>query len=130
MEAKNLNPAELEGRRTAMMGIVGLWADRTDLPDTETYIRNLRGGTRLARLMAQWRTDEPDRGEDRYSLFPSCGVSRGCSCPNWPGKLACRSLGWHVDGGNCSHAAIARVLLLVAVSSGRTLRKPIRGWRF
>ena len=65
MEAKNLNPAELEGRRTAMMGIVGLWADRTDLPDTETYIRNLRKGTRLARLLAQWRSDEPDSGDEK-----------------------------------------------------------------
>ncbi|MGD0627872.1 MAG: hypothetical protein ABR987_00880 [Terracidiphilus sp.] len=42
-----------------MMGIVGLWKDRTDLPDTETYIRNLRSGIRLARLIAQWRADEP-----------------------------------------------------------------------
>ena len=41
------NPEE---RRAAMMGIVGLWKDRTDLPDTETYVRNLRGGTRLKRL--------------------------------------------------------------------------------
>jgi hypothetical protein len=40
----------LEERRTAMMGIVGLWKDRTDLPDTETYIRSLRTGNRLKRL--------------------------------------------------------------------------------
>jgi hypothetical protein len=58
-DSKKLDPAEVEERRAAMMGIVGLWKDRTGLPDTDTYIRNLRGGTRLARLMAQWRSDEP-----------------------------------------------------------------------
>jgi hypothetical protein len=59
MDSRKLDPAEIEKRRAAWMGIVGLWKDRTDLPDTEAYIRNLRGGTRLARLMAQWRRDEP-----------------------------------------------------------------------
>jgi hypothetical protein len=39
-----------EERRAALMGIVGLWRDRTDLPDTEKYVRNLRKGTRLKRL--------------------------------------------------------------------------------
>lgn len=39
-----------EERRAAMMGIVGLWKDRTDLPDTETYVRNLRDDDRLERL--------------------------------------------------------------------------------
>jgi hypothetical protein len=33
-----------------MMAAVGLWKDRTDLLDTETYVRNLRKGTRLKRL--------------------------------------------------------------------------------
>jgi len=37
-------------RKADMMAAVGLWKDRTDLPDTETYVRNLRGGTRLKRL--------------------------------------------------------------------------------
>ena len=37
-------------RREALMGIVGIWKDRTDLPDTETYVRNLRKGSRLKRL--------------------------------------------------------------------------------
>lgn len=41
------NPEE---RRAALMGIVGLWKDRTDLPDTETYVRGLRKGTRMKRL--------------------------------------------------------------------------------
>jgi hypothetical protein len=40
----------LEERRAAMMGIVGLWKDRTDIGDTETYIRNLRDDDRLERL--------------------------------------------------------------------------------
>jgi metal-responsive CopG/Arc/MetJ family transcriptional regulator len=35
-----------EKRRAALMGIVGLWKDRTDLPDTETYVRSLRKSTR------------------------------------------------------------------------------------
>ena len=37
-------------RRADLMGIVGIWKDRTDLPDTETYVRSLRKGTRLQRL--------------------------------------------------------------------------------
>jgi hypothetical protein len=40
----------LDERRAAMMSIVGLWKDRDDLPDTETYIRNLRDDDRLERL--------------------------------------------------------------------------------
>lgn len=39
-----------EKRREALMGIVGIWKDRDDLPDTETYVRSLRKGTRLKRL--------------------------------------------------------------------------------
>jgi hypothetical protein len=60
MKHEELTPAEIEERRAAMMGIVGLWKDRTDLPDTETYVRNLRGGDRLERLHAQWRSDEDE----------------------------------------------------------------------
>jgi len=58
MKPKELTPAEIEERKAAMMSIVGLWKDRTDLPDTETYIRSLRDGTRLGRLHAQWRREE------------------------------------------------------------------------
>jgi hypothetical protein len=65
MDFEKLDPAQVESRKAAMMGIVGLWKDRTDLPDTETYIRNLRGGTRLARRMALWRSDESDSSEER-----------------------------------------------------------------
>jgi Ribbon-helix-helix protein, copG family len=39
-----------EQRRADMMAAVGIWKDRTDLPDTETYIRNLRDDDRLERL--------------------------------------------------------------------------------
>ncbi len=48
--ARDRYMGNLEERRAAMMGIVGLWKDRTDLPDTETYVRNLRKGSRLKRL--------------------------------------------------------------------------------
>jgi len=42
---------QFEERRAAMLAIVGLWKDRTDLPDTETYIRALRDDSaRVARL--------------------------------------------------------------------------------
>jgi hypothetical protein len=37
-------------RQAAMMGVVGLWKGRTDLPDAEAYVRSLRKGTRLKRL--------------------------------------------------------------------------------
>ena len=34
-------------RKEALLSAVGLWKDRTDLPDTEQYIRELRHGNRL-----------------------------------------------------------------------------------
>ena len=37
-------------RKEALLPAVGLWKDRTDLPDTETYIRRLRKGASLKRL--------------------------------------------------------------------------------
>jgi hypothetical protein len=48
--ARDRYMGNLEERRAAMMGIVGLWKDRTDMEDTETYIRNLRNDDRLERL--------------------------------------------------------------------------------
>ena len=43
-----ISPAK---RREAMQAVVGMWKNRTDLPDTETYIRQIRkGGRRLRRL--------------------------------------------------------------------------------
>ena len=41
----------LDERRKAMEAIVGMWKDRTDLPDsTEEYVRSLRRDTRMERL--------------------------------------------------------------------------------
>ena len=37
-------------RMEAMQAIVGLWKDRKDLPDSETYVRQLRKGSRLRRI--------------------------------------------------------------------------------
>jgi hypothetical protein len=49
--ARDRYMGNLERRRAAMLGIKGLWNDRTDLPDTETYIRELRSsGKRMKRL--------------------------------------------------------------------------------
>ena len=45
----------LEERRQAMLGIVGLWKDRDDLEDTETMVRRFRSGTRLKRAQAGLR---------------------------------------------------------------------------
>ncbi len=39
-----------EQRRADMMAAVGVWKDRADLADSESYVRNLRKGTRLKRL--------------------------------------------------------------------------------
>jgi hypothetical protein len=38
------------GRRQAMQALVGLWRNRKDLPDSETYVRRLRKGKRLRRI--------------------------------------------------------------------------------
>jgi hypothetical protein len=43
-------------RLTVLLSVVGLWKDRTDLPDTEQYVRELREGERLRRLSALWKT--------------------------------------------------------------------------
>jgi hypothetical protein len=47
----------LEERKAAMLGIVGLWKDRSDLEDTETMVRKLRSGTRLKRAQAGLRAE-------------------------------------------------------------------------
>jgi plasmid stability protein len=39
-----------ENRRDAMRGLVGLWKDRKDLPDSTSYVRKLRRGRRLRRI--------------------------------------------------------------------------------
>jgi len=38
-------------RKDAMLGVLGLWKNRTDLPDTRTYLRKLRKDSRLQRLL-------------------------------------------------------------------------------
>jgi len=37
-------------RREALLAVIGLWKDRTDLPETDEYVRELRKGDRLYRL--------------------------------------------------------------------------------
>lgn len=37
-------------RKEAMLSVIGLWKDRTDLPDTERYVRSLRDDNRLKRI--------------------------------------------------------------------------------
>jgi hypothetical protein len=39
-----------ENRQRAMHDWVGIWQGRKDVPDSETYLRRLRKGTRLRRL--------------------------------------------------------------------------------
>jgi len=39
-------------RRQAMAALVGMWKDRDDLPDTTTYVRRLRKGKRLKRIVS------------------------------------------------------------------------------
>ena len=38
-----------ENRAQAMQSLVGIWKGRTDLGDTQTYVRKLRKGVRLKR---------------------------------------------------------------------------------
>jgi Arc/MetJ family transcription regulator len=38
-----------EGKK-AMLPIVGIWADRKDIRDTDTYVRNIRRGKRIETL--------------------------------------------------------------------------------
>ena len=39
-------------RRQTMQALVGLWKDRKDLPDSTAYVRRLRKGNRLKRIVA------------------------------------------------------------------------------
>ena len=41
---------DADRRKEALLSVVGLWKDRTDLPDTEEYIRGLRKDDRLRRI--------------------------------------------------------------------------------
>jgi hypothetical protein len=40
----------LAGRQQAMQALAGIWKDRTDLSDSEVYLRRLRKGSRLRRV--------------------------------------------------------------------------------
>jgi len=40
----------LAERRAAMLGVVGLWKNRVDMEDSESFIRNLRNDDRQKRL--------------------------------------------------------------------------------
>jgi hypothetical protein len=42
-----------EARRAAMRGVVGLWKDRTEFPETGEYVRSLRCGSRLKRIFGE-----------------------------------------------------------------------------
>ena len=49
-------------RREAMEALVGIWKDREDLPDTETYVRQLRKGTRFRGItQRETATNDSDR---------------------------------------------------------------------
>jgi predicted transcriptional regulator len=37
-------------RKESLLSAIGLWKDRTDLPDTEEYVRGLRKDDRLRRI--------------------------------------------------------------------------------
>ena len=37
-------------RRQAMQGLVGMWKEREDLPDSTAYVRRLRKGKRLGSI--------------------------------------------------------------------------------
>ena len=39
------------GRREAMQAVVGLWTDHADIPDSTAYVRRLRKGKRLRRIV-------------------------------------------------------------------------------
>jgi hypothetical protein len=41
---------DADRRKQTLLSAVGLWKDRADLPDTQTYIRSLRKGERLKRI--------------------------------------------------------------------------------
>jgi hypothetical protein len=40
----------LSVRTQAMQAVVGLWKDRSDLPDTDIYLHRLRKGKRLTKI--------------------------------------------------------------------------------
>ena len=47
-------------RMRALNAIIGIWKDRTDLPDTDDYIRSMRQDTRSIRFEAGTGDDTPE----------------------------------------------------------------------
>jgi Arc/MetJ family transcription regulator len=45
-----------EKRKQAMEAVIGIWKDRTDIGDSTEYVRKLRRGKRLKRLMKQMQS--------------------------------------------------------------------------
>jgi hypothetical protein len=45
-----------EKRKRAMEAVIGIWKDRTDIGDSTEYVRKLRRGKRLKRLMKQMQS--------------------------------------------------------------------------
>jgi len=41
-------PSSKAKRKESLLSVAGIWKDRTDLPDTEVYLRSLRKGRLLA----------------------------------------------------------------------------------
>ncbi|MBI2218036.1 MAG: ribbon-helix-helix protein, CopG family [Candidatus Rokubacteria bacterium] len=48
---RTYGPADVDERERTLNAIVGLWRDRDDIPDSTEYVRRLRRGTRLRRLL-------------------------------------------------------------------------------
>jgi len=42
--------SKLDGRRQAMEAFVGIWKERSDIPDSVEFVRNLRRDNRLERV--------------------------------------------------------------------------------
>jgi hypothetical protein len=51
--ARELYLGNLDQRQEAMQGLVGIRAQRTDLPDSTDYVRSMRRGKRIDRLEKQ-----------------------------------------------------------------------------
>jgi len=45
--------SDLEERKKAMQGLVGIWKDRPEFRGSTAYVRRLRRGTRMKRLAAR-----------------------------------------------------------------------------
>jgi len=77
--AGDLPIADPQLRVSDILAAVGAWAERTDLPDSATYISNLRGGGAVFRI-------RPDPTHGTASMR-SCVAARICvfddNLPEW-----------------------------------------------